>query len=567
MTEKVRIKYHEIQVVRMVTRIMRYAQIADVLGKYGLGIGLERIFPTRARFRLPRRGKTPEVTTVYERIRLALEELGPTFVKFGQIMSTRTELLPPEMIDELKKLQDHVKPLPFSEVHKVLRQNCPDCDEWFLRIDETPVASASIAQVHSAILTDGTRVALKIQRPGIGEIIDTDIDILRSMAERIETVFPESRLYNPVGMVDDFAHQIVKELDFTRDGRNADRMARNFRDIPGIRFPKVYWEYSTPYVMVMDFIEGARIDDPVAIAAMGQDPHEIGVRGFNAYLRMIFEDGFFHGDPHPGNLLVTKEGDIVFLDFGIVGILRPEKRQGFINLLFALINDDIELMLRSLEGFGIAIEETDREALRDDLYIMMQDFGGSYEVSQFNFRLVVTELTEIMRRYRMKVPMNLMLLLKVIIMVLDIGLRLDPEFNFVKEVTPYLTRLADKGNISAAYIKRASTSFLEAADALFDMPRNLNLMLRRLSTGTFKLEILDSDIQKLQMSLDKASDKLMIGFVVASLVVGSSLVLHASPATLPQEISWIAILGYTAAVLCGFYAIYHVIFLKFRMER
>jgi ubiquinone biosynthesis protein len=551
----------------MVTRIMRYAQIVDVLSKYGFSIGLEKLFPGRARFRLPTQGKTTDASTVYERIRLALEELGPTFVKFGQIMSTRTELLPPEMIDQLKKLQDHAKPLPFSEVRVVIEQNCPDIDEWFCGIDETPVASASIAQVHSAVLKDGTRVALKVQRPGIGEIIETDIGILQSMAERVETVFPETRLYNPVGMVDDFAHQIVKELDFTRDARNADRMSRNFRGVPGIRFPKIYWEYSSPQVMAMDFIEGVRIDDPEAIAAMGLDPHEIGVRGFQAYLKMIFEDGFFHGDPHPGNLLVTKEGDIVFLDFGIVGILRPEKRQNFINLLFALVNDDIELMLRSLEGFGIVIAEDNREALRDDLYIMMHDFGGGDEVSQLNFRLVVTELTEAMRRYRLKVPMNLMLLLKVFMMVLDIGVRLDPQFNFGKEVTPYLTKLADTGNLSAAYVKRASTSLLEAADALFDMPRNLNLMLRRLSTGTFKLEIVDSDLQKLQMALDKASDKLMIGLVVASLVIGSSLVLLASPFTLPTEISWIAILGYTAAVLCGFYAIYHVIFLKFRMER
>jgi len=556
----------------MVTRIMRYAQIVDVLSKYGLGIGLEKIFPGRARFRLPRPGlprpgKTSDASTVYERIRLAFEELGPTFVKFGQIMSTRTELLPPELINELKKLQDHAKPLPFSEVRAVIEQNYPDCDEWYLKIDETPVASASIAQVHSAILKDGTRVALKIQRPGIDEIIEIDIGILQSMAERIETVFPETRMYNPVGMVDDFAHQIRKELDFTRAARNADRMARNFRDTPGIRFPKIYWEYSSPQIMVMDYIEGVRIDDPEAIIAMGLDPHEIGVRGFHAYLKMIFEDGFIHGDPHPGNLLVTKEGDIAFLDFGIIGILRPEKQQGFINLLFALMNDDIELMLRSLEGFGIVINESDREALRDDLYIMMHDFKGGEEVSQFNFRLVVTELTDSMRRYRLKVPMNLMLLLKVFMMVLDIGMRLDPEFNFGKEVTPYLTKLADKGNISAAYVKRASTSLLEAADALFDMPRNLNLMLRRLSTGTFKLEMVDSDLQKLQMALDKASDKLMIGLVVASLVVGSSLVLLASPFTLPKEISWLAILGYTAAVLVGFYAIYHVIFLKFRMQR
>jgi len=551
----------------MVTRIRRYAQIADVLGQYGFSIGLEKLFPGRARFRLPSSGKVPETSTVYERMRLTLEDLGPTFVKFGQIMSTRTELLPPELIEQLKKLQDHAKPIPFSEVRAVIEENCPDIFDWFSEIEETPVASASIGQVHRAVLKNGTKVAVKIQRPGIGEIIETDIVILKSMAERIETIFPETRIYNPTGMVEDFAHQIVKELDYTREARNVERMARNFRDVPGIRFPRIFWEFTTPHMMVMEFIDGVRIDNPEAITELGQDPHEIGVRGFHAYLKMIFEDGFFHGDPHPGNLFVTKEGDIVFLDFGIVGILRPEKRQNFINLLFALVTDDIEMMLRSLEGFGIVIAEEDREALRDDLYIMMHDFGGGDEVSQLNFQLVVTELTEAMRRYRLKVPLNLMLLLKVFMMVLDIGVRLDPKFNLGKEVTPYLTKLADTNTLSAGYIKRASTSLLDGVDALLDMPRNLNLMLRRLSTGTFKLEIVDTDIQKLQMALDKASDKLMIGMVVASLVVGSSLVLQSSSFELPKEVSWIAILGYTAAVLVGFYAIYHVIFLKFRMDR
>jgi len=542
----------------------------DILSKYGFGIGLETMFPGKARFRLPIPGKDPDAPTVYERMRLALEELGPTFVKFGQIMSTRTELLPPELIEQLKKLQDHAKPLPFSEVRGVIEHSCNNsnvCEHWFSKVDEMPVASASIAQVHSAILKDGTRVALKVQRPGIGEIIETDLSILRSLAERVETVFPETRVYNPVGMVDDFAHQIVKELDFTRDGRNVDRMRRNFHGVSGIRFPKIYWEYSSSKMMVMDYIEGVRIDNPEAIATMGIDPHEIGVRGFNAYLKMIFEDGFFHGDPHPGNLLVTKEGDIVFLDFGIVGILRPEKRQGFINLLYALVNDDIELMLRSLEGFGIVINESDREPLRDDLYILMHDFGGSDEVGQMNFGLVVNELTEAMRRYRLKVPMSLMLLLKVFVMVLDIGVRLDPQFNFGKEVTPALTKLADARNLSASYIKRASISLLDGVDALFDMPRNLNLMLRRLSTGTFTLKLEESNIMKVQTALDKASDKVLLGLVVASLVVGSSLVLLSHPLQLPESIYWIAIFGYTLAVLVGFYAIYHVIFLKFHSGR
>jgi ubiquinone biosynthesis protein len=551
----------------MVTRIRRYAQIVDVLGKYGFGIALEKIFPGKPRFRIPTLGGPPETSTVYERIRLAIEELGPTFVKFGQIMSTRTELLPPEMIEELKKLQDHAHPLPFADVRAVIQKSCPDINDWFSEIDEAPLASASIGQVHGAVLKDGTRVALKVQRPGIPDIIETDLAILTSMADRIDAVFPEVRVYNPIGMVQDFAQQIRKELDFLRDARNADRMARNFKDVPGIRFPKIYWEYSSPRMLVMEFIDGVRIDNPDAIRSLGVEPHEVGVRGFHAYLKMIFEDGFFHGDPHPGNLFVTKDGDVVFLDFGIVGVLRPEKRQIFINLLFALVTDDIELMLKSLEGFGIEINEVDREALRDDLYIMMHDFGGGDEVQQFSFGLMVTELTETMRRYKLKVPMNLMLLLKVFVMVLDIGVRLDPKFNVGKEITPYLTKLADTDNLSAAYLKRASNSMMEAVDAMFDLPRNVNLMLKRLSTGTLRLEIVDTDIQKLQMALDRASDKLMIGLVVAALVVGSSLVLISSSLTLPPQVFWLAILGYSAAVLVGFYAIYHVIFLKFRLER
>ena len=552
----------------MVTRIVRYAQILDILSKYGLSIGLEKLFPGTARFKLPGTGTVAEGSSTYERIRLAMEELGPTFVKFGQIASTRTELLPPEMIEQLKKLQDHAKPVPFSEVMAVIEENCPDWEDFICDIEETPVAAASIGQVHRAYLKDGTKVALKIQRPGIPEIIELDIGILQSMAERIETMFPESRIYNPAGMVDDFAHQILKELDFTREARNADRMARNFQNVPGIRFPKIYWEHSTPHFLVMEFVEGVRIDAAEAIREMGIDPHQIGIRGFHAYLKMIFEDGFFHGDPHPGNLLVTKEGDIVFLDFGIVGILRPEKRQNFINLLFALSTDNIELMIRSLEGFGIEIKEEDREALRDDLYVMMHDFsGGGAGVGQLDFGLVVSELTDSMRRYNLKVPLNLMLLLKVFMMVLDIGVRLDPKFNFGEEVTPYLTKLADTNTFSAGYVKRASMALLEGADALLDMPRNLNLMLRRLSTGSFKLEIVENDLQKLTMALDSAADKMMMGIVVASLVVGSSLVLQVSAITLPPQITWLAIAGYTAAVLCGFYAIYHVIFLKFRRER
>ena len=551
----------------MVSQIQRFSQIVEILGKYGFGIVLADLFPHHPRPGFPVPGESHEPSLQYERVRLAIEELGPTFVKFGQIMSTRADLLPPELIAELKKLQDQVKPVPFADVLPVIEECCPDTHEWLREIDETPVAAASIAQVHRAVLSNGTPVALKIQRPGIEEVIGTDLLILQSMAERIERVFPDAQVYNPTGMVKDFALQIRKELDFLIEARTQERMRQNFRDVDGIRIPRVYWEYSSPRLLVMEFIEGVRIDHPEEIAAMGLRPHEIGARGFHAYLKMIFEDGFFHGDPHPGNLLVMKDGTIAVLDFGIAGTIRPEKRQHFINFLVGLINEDTELLRRSLEGFGVVIPGEHRELLLDDLFILVQDLDLGYPVSQFNFGFFVNELSEVIRRYRIRVPMNLILVLKVLVMILDTGVRLDPAFNIGKELSPYLTRIAGENTFSAANAKRASVSVLETVDAVFDTPRHLDLMLMRFSTGTMTLELIDKDLREFQMALDEASDKLMIGFVIGSLVIGSSVVLRTAPLTLPPAVSWLAVAGYSAAVLMIFYAIYHIIFLRFREEQ
>jgi len=548
----------------MVTRFRRYGQIADVLVKYGFGIVLQDVFPGLQRFRFSRKISENDKQTVYERVRMAIEELGPTFIKFGQIMSTRKELLPPPLIVELQKLTDHARPLPFSEIKPILLEACPDLEEWFMVIEEQPVASASIAQVHRAVLRDGTPVALKVQRPGIEKIIETDIPILISLATRLEHAVPDARLYNPSGMVKDFAAQIRKELDFNHDGRTSERFARNFRDVPGIKFPKIYWEYSNSHLLVMEFIDGVRIDDVDEIVRMGYDPKAIAARGFGAYLKMIFEDGYFHGDPHAGNLLVTMNGDLAFLDFGIVGVLRPEKRQVFINLIYGVMTEDIDMILKAFEGMGIVIQEEDRESLRDDIYLMLQDYGNVAEAGQINFKLIIAEITEILRRYKIQVPMNLMLMFKVLAMIMDTGTRIDPEFEAANEIKPFVMGLATRENFSAQMMKRASGTMLEAVDAAFDLPRNVNLMLKKLATGTIRLEIVEDDLKKLRQSVDSASDKVLIGLIIASLVVGSSLILMNARIDLPSQVFYLAIFGYSVAVLIGFYTLYNVLFAKFK---
>ncbi len=538
----------------MVSRFRRYGQIADVLVKYGFGIAIDQLFPGVRKWRFFQK-YFPEKRPVYERMRLAIEELGPTFIKFGQIASTRTEVLPPELIAELHKLQDRVAPVPFSQVKIVFDEYCGCTEEVFSEIDEEPIGSASLALVYRGVLKDGTKVALKVQRPGIPEIIEKDLVILQALAKRVEAVFPDLRVYNPTGIVQDFATQIRKELDFVRDGKNAERLGQDMKGMPGIRCPRIYWQYSGARLLVMEYIEGVRIDDVEGIRAFGIRPREIGRKGFNAYMRQIFEDGFFHGDPHPGNLIVTREGDLVFLDFGIMGIIRPEKRQTFTNLITSILGNDVELMIRSLERLGVGVRPEEMESLRDDLYIVLMDYS-EFQLREVNISQLIQELTGVMRRYSMKVPMNLMLMLKVIMMVADIGKRLDPEFNFSAYVGPYMEELAEKDLAVRELGKRARASATKALEGVFELPGNLNSILKRFSTGALRFEVAEADLRRLQHIMDRASDRILVGLVIAALVVGSSLVIFASRASITGPLLFFAYLGYAVAVIIGFAALY-----------
>ena len=543
----------------MVKKYRRYWKIADVLIKYQFGSIVQKLFPGTYRFRRCKECDVESVTSVYQRMRMAIEELGPTYVKLGQILSTRGDLLPPELVEELKVLQDHSAPLPFSEIKAVIERECPDYLHCFAEIDEIPLASASIAQVHRAKLSDGTPVVLKVQRPGIKDIIETDILILESFADRIEYYYPEYAVYNPKGIVSDFASQIRQELDFILDGRNADRLRFNMRDQKKIRVPKIFWEQSTRYLLVMEYIEGVRIDHVDEIRAMGIDPKEIADRGFYAYLQQIFEDGFFHGDPHPGNLLVSKDGTINFLDFGIIGIIYPERRFYFTHLFVAMMQTDPELMIKALEHLGVSIDETRLDQLRDDLYRAMLNAEGA-SIGQYSFEQMSQELADTLRKHHIRMPQNLMLMLKVIIMVLDIGVTLDPNFNFWEKAEPYIGKLSKREKFIDHYLHRAGHSFLETVDGVFEMPRVLNKTLRQFSTGTVKIDLVDSDILRLQQSLDRTADTVLIGMIIAGVIIGSSLVLTVADVRIPPFVFYLAALAYVIAILIGLYALYHLMF-------
>ncbi|MDD3070636.1 MAG: AarF/UbiB family protein [Methanoculleus horonobensis] len=538
----------------MVTRFQRYRQIADVLVKYGFGILVDGVVPGGERLRGIGRAQK-DGRSVYERIRLAIEELGPTYVKFGQIMSTRRELLPPELVEELQRLQDRVAPLPYDEIRPVIARHCKNLEECFDIIEAEPVASASLSQVHRAVTRDGRVLALKVQRPGIVELIETDLTILRSLAKRANSLFPDLRVYDPEGMVDEFATQIRRELDFTQDGMNAERLKRNLAEMPCVKIPRIHWDLSGPSLLAMDYVEGVRIDDVEALRSLGLFPEEVAATGFEAYIKQIFVDGFFHGDPHPGNLLVTCEGEIVFLDYGLVGVLRPERRRVFVDLLLAMSLTDVAGVISALKKLDVRIDPAVLDAVKDDLYVVLLDYRET-KIEQVNFGTAIRGLTETLRRYRIRVPPTLMIMMKVIVMVMDIGTRLDPSFNFDQRIRPYLLEIATAQRLSPDNVTGAVQSVIGAAESLLAIPGNVNETLKTLSEGTVKIELEDHDLTEIVNVIDRTSDKIIVAVVVGAIVAGSSLVLRMDQVPIPEYLTLLATLGYAAAVVVGFYAVY-----------
>ena len=540
----------------MVTKLRRFGQIADVLIKYGFGIVLEQVFPESSWRRFFRKKVPVSSLSDYERIRLALEELGPTFIKLGQIISTRREMFPPELIDELQKLTDDAPSLPFEEVRPIIEEFCGPIDEVFEYLEEVPIAAASLSQVHRGMLNDGTLVAVKVQRPDIEALIEVDLLILQSFAERIESRHPEMKIYNPTGMVQEFAIQIIRELDFVNDGKNADRLHPIVAEVPHVRVPDIYWQYSGKKVLVMEYIAGVRIDDVEAIRCIGVNPHDLANLGTRCYIKQILKYGFFHADPHGGNLLVDMEGDLVFLDFGSVAVLRPERKDAIIILLLGILDDDVDEIVDSFLQLGVKIDDKSIEPFKDDLFGIMSEYSGQ-SIEDFDLSGLMNQIPGLLNRYRLQVPMNLMQVIKVIAMVLDTGKHLDPDFHFSTEVGPYIKEMEIKRLFSRDTIRYVAKETLDIVDDLLSVPKSLNRALTKATDGSFKIDVAATDILHMSQSIERASNRVMIGFVIGVIVIGSSLMLFLSP----EETSFLynlALFGYISAFVIGVYSVYRV---------
>lgn len=541
----------------------RLQQIINVFLKHGFGriidqIHFGRYIPFRTRLRTFGQWPALKGPTVPERLRLAFEELGPSFIKLAQVLSSRPDLITARYAEEFKKLQDEVPPFSAEEAIKIIEEELKlPIDKIFAQFSAKPVAAASIAQVHHAVLTDGSKVIVKVQRPNIKETIETDIDIMSTAARLIERYVPESKFFNPTGIVHEFTKSIRKELDFTEEAKNACRFRRNFESITDIKIPKIYPEFLTERVLIMERIEGVRIDDIAGIEALGLDRKRLAQVGVNAYFKMILEDGFFHADPHPGNIFAMSSGQIGFVDFGIVGRVSDEMKETMANTFLALLSKDYDRLIEQYIELGLVPEETDLYAFRKDfkadLIDLLEPLYGT-SIGEINFGQYLDAIVHLAMRYNMKIPSDLLLINKAMLILENIGVELDPTFDFISAAKPYASKLARK-RISKLYSTVKQTAF-EAGDFVTLFPKQMKKIIRKVIQDDIHMKLTHLGLDHFIRDMDRSSNRISFAMIISAMIV-SSAIMHATG--VPPTIFGLSVLGFTAFGIAFFLGIWLLI--------
>lgn len=525
----------------------RLGEIIRVLNKYGFDILLRRL----RIHHIPLRKPSPEISglTPAQRIKRILEELGPTFIKFGQILSTRSDLLPKEYIDELKKLQDRAPTFPFSQVREIvekeLQSKLEDIFEWF---EEEPIASASLAQVHIAMLRTGEKVAVKVQRPGIEAVIEEDLALLSYLAGLAERRIPEVRNYNPSAIVKQLGISIRRELDFLREARNTERFAKNFKDYEYIKIPKVFWEYTTSRVLTLEYLEGIKIDEIERLKREGYDLRLIARRGAEAFMVQIFVFGFFQADPHPGNILVLPDNRLGFIDFGQVGRLRRSLKEKLVELAIAIVKKDAEAVAERLLDIGAISPETPVGAFMEDIEDLISEYYD-VKLSQVNMAELIKELFDISLRYRIRLPPDFALLTKSIVTAEALARQLDPEFNITLVAEPFVKRLIRQRVSLRGSSRVIAKKGYTIGRAIVNVPLKLEALLDKMQNYGLSLRHVGFD--NLVEELDALTNRIAFALITSAIIIGSSLVMSSGRGPSLFGVNFFGFLGFLFASLLG----------------
>ena len=509
--------------------LSRLREISSVLIRHGLGDLVRRTGLASALERAGQilhwseAGKSAEIEP-QERFRRSLEELGPTFVKLGQVLSTRPDLLSPSWITELERLHSEVAPISFDEllpeIEKALGRSPFNI---FADVEREPYAAASIAQVHRAKLPCGTPVVLKIRRPGISAKIAADLRLLDHLANLIEHEIPEARRYAPVQVVAQFRRSLERELDLAVEARHVDRFARNFASEPHILIPKVYWDFTSSLMNVQEYVAGIRGTDLSAIAAADLDRKVLAARGSDAVLKMILVDGFFHADPHPGNVLYLPGNRIALIDFGMVGRLSALRRSQIVDLLAGIVGQDDQAMLEVLLDWT-SEHGVDEVRLAADVGELAFDFADT-ELKDVRIGALLQRVAALLREHAILLPADLTLMFKALISLEGLGRQYDPEFRLVDRVQPFLGRALSERYQPVVALRRSQESLANVFGLLTTVPRDLARLVKDARRGRMRVDLDLKRLDSFGERLHNTIDRMTIGIMTASLVIGSSIVM------------------------------------------
>ena len=491
----------------------RTRHIATVMARHGLG------------FVMGSGGNAGDTRPAH--LREALQEMGATFVKLGQLLSTRADLLPPEYRAELERLQDDVAPIPVEQVRdRIVASLGHPIDELFATFDPVPIAAASIGQVHGAVLPDGREVVVKVRRPGVVEQVNSDLGTMRHLAELAHRHWAEAERYDIRSIVDEFARGLSSELDYLQEAHNIERVAHNFGPETKLHVPWVDWARTAPMVLTMERIRGIKPLDRRALAAAGLDRHALAVQATGYILKMVFEDGFYHADPHPGNFFFETDGRVGLIDFGLMGTVSDSTRAELASLLLAVHGRDPTRLVDTLLDLGAARHPPNRQALALDVAHMLRKYDA-LSLEALPLGPLVDDCVNVIRVHGLVLPSRLALLLKTAVMAEGVGEQLDPSFRMPALIEPYAKRLMLKRTSPRRLVRLLQRAGLDMALLAGDLPRSVRRFLRDGERGAWQVGIRLDDVEPLVSRLERLANRLVLGLIASAFIVGLAVLLAA----------------------------------------
>ncbi|MFO1091737.1 MAG: AarF/ABC1/UbiB kinase family protein [Planctomycetaceae bacterium] len=542
--------------IRAIRNLGRFIEIVSVLVRHGFGEVVDQLrlwgyIPRLKRRTIQREEELRSEQTLAYRLRLALEDLGPTAIKFGQVMSTRPDLIPVEIIEELTHLQENVSTFP-SEVAIGLVEGelGRPVTELFAEFERTPLAAGSLGQVHRAKHHDGTPLAVKIRRPNIVREIERDISLLKFLAAQAAQTWLAP--FDPQGLVQHFTRTIRRELNFRREARTIQEFARLFTDDATLYVPRVYDDLSTDAVVTMEFVEGCRPSDDECLSRVVATKPQLAVQGTHIFMRMAFEFGFFHGDPHPGNIRVLPDGSIALIDYGMVGMLSEDNREQLVDLFLAVAQQDAARAERLVRRLGRPSRPIDDVLLRADVQDFIETYYG-VELERLNVGNMLNDFIHILVQHGLRCPADLMLLIRAVVTLEGVGRTLDPRFNLATEIAPFVERIVRRRYEPQRIMERTLSDAKAVMGALHDLPGQLGRTLQKLATDDLRIQLEHRKLDNFVNEFDRSSNRIVVGLITSSLIVASALVLRSGTGGY-----WLSALSFLASCLFGAWVVWGI---------